>query len=758
MSLIVLLRRFIQILRADTAPHQVGLGLALGVLVGLPPFGAATLAFVGLFLIFNANLGAFLAGAVIAKILGFVLASTFEMLGSVLLEMGALQGFWTWLLNLPGLAICGFDLYQRLGATVVALLVGVLLYLVSLRVVTPIRLALAKKIEGSPRLKKMSESGPLGLVLRLFFGKQKHKLDEIEGGGWIRKGFVVPLVVGVLGFSVFWWLGGAGVTKQAIQWLASTASGKDVNLGSARLSFLGGSLGIGDVDVLEPKPADDPRIAEGQTLVFDVNPWAVFGRRVVVDELAVENLKYFAGTRAEGDPPPEDPPEPPKGSEGKPVGVLDVWEWVEAHQREVEWVLEKLDGMVSKDRSPGEPGPESEDEAAKKGLGGRAEYVYGTRSKPLLVAREAAVRNLLFDWRDTKGPLTPLERLDLSLTGVSSHPTLHSAPIVFNADGLYGGNQLTLEGTLDGREESTDGHTTKIGLVVPSFGGGTSLFDGSDLNLSLDLGFDRGTSALSRALVSGTFQGKALGDVRFSLSGVGARTLELDLTGMNLAGGSVRKPKTLGLDGGSADLSIRLGLDGGALDGAIDLVARDLALSPGSMKEVAGLRASDLCTALNRLTSEKPLSLTLLVGGTTSGPKLRIDDTELATLLTQVRDGLVLAGKQALADEVNTRLAPMQDLVGDTNQKVNKRLENVTKDPSKILETNPDSLERTGRRLGNQLEKSFGGLFGGKDDDEDEKKKNKNKNKSGNKNNNKKKKGAQPKKKDNNPPKGGGSP
>lgn len=731
MSFLMFLRKLVKIIRADTAPRQVGLGLAIGVLVGLPPFSLISLLLVLLFLLLNANLGAFLVAATVGGILRLLLAGVLEGIGKALLDNGALRGLWDFLLHLPVVSLSGYDSYLRFGATAAALVLAVAFYLLALVFVTPLRLMIERKAASSGFVQKLRDQRALAAIGRLLFGKGRSgAADEVEARGWIRKGFAVPFVLGVVGIVVFWGVAGPWITRQGIETVASLTTGKEFQVGPSRLAWLAGSLKISEVDVLEPEASADPEIADGKKIVLNLSPLSLLSRRFVIDELSLDNMTIYGAAEkdrgaTDAGAPPQLPPDPPAGSK---VGVEDIFEWVEAHESQLRWVLDKLDGLVSGPAAPGEtPAP-------SKRVDARAAWVYAQRTEPAFIAREAAVRNLKFDWRDRGGPLGALDQLDLSLTGVSSHPSLHKEPIRFEATGLYAGKQLGLEGILDGRKGSDAGHDVVVRLASPSFAPASTLGldQGKDLDLEIRLGYDRDSRALASATCSGSFSAGSVGQVKFDLSGIGQRLLDIDIRGIDLArSASWKRPDALNVGAGTLGLRARFAEKGSAIDGSLDIQASNLALAPGSRGEIAGIRAQDFCRAINELTKEQPLELRFLFGGTVSSPSVSLDESGLASLLEQAKTGLLLAGERLLADQLEQRLGPLRGVVdGKLDDKVSRQVEKLVKDPGAILQGGgTDSIEEAGKRLGGQLEKSLGGLFGSDDDKDKEKNKNKSKNK-----------------------------
>jgi len=705
MSFLLLLRKLVKILRADTAPHQIGLAVALGILAGLPSVGFATLIVVLAFLVLNANLGAFLLALGGARAFGAIASAPLASLGEALLEAQGLRPLWITVLNLPVLSVCGLDRYERLGAFVVALPLAVLAFAGARVAVAPARRAISRRVERSERLRAFLDKGVVGFALRILFGKQKRKLAEIEGGGWIRKGFLIPFALTLAGAFVFWHFAGGEITRRGIELAASASTGKEVRVRGASLSFLAGALDLRALDVLRPRTEED-RIAEGRKIVVDLSPLSMLDRRFVVEEVAVENLTWHLSRERGAQEPP--PPAPPESPSGKGTGLVDVLDWIHAHEEQVRWAIDRLDDYLRPD-----PGAE------RARVPGRARWIYAARERPLLVSREAAVRNLVLERDDDQRGLFPaLERLDLALTGLSSNPVTHGEPIRFEATGAYGTGRLSLSGVLDVRKSSESGHDLGIALASDTFGAAPALGigPGSGLELAIDLGFDPRSSALSEVRAEGSFDAANPARVRFAFAGVGARTFDVTLEGLDLGrADAFLRPEAIGLRAGTLDIVARVGVDGAALDGGFAVSATGLELAPGARDELAGLPAAQLCRGLNALARQQPIELGFLLSGTTASPGVRLDETGLANLLAQVRAGLLLEGEERLAREIERRLGPLSDRI---DEELGERLSDVL--PGGFGDVLPGGAPKKAgeavERAGSVLE----GILGGKKRDRSE--------------------------------------
>ncbi len=98
-----LLISFIQALNSNDSPRQLGLGFALGAILGLTPVASPhNLAIMILIYIFNVNLPLAFWGAALYKILALFLSGISDMIGyALLVKTPTLFVFWTTLYNLP---------------------------------------------------------------------------------------------------------------------------------------------------------------------------------------------------------------------------------------------------------------------------------------------------------------------------------------------------------------------------------------------------------------------------------------------------------------------------------------------------------------------------------------------------------------------------------------------------------------------------------------------------------------------------------
>lgn len=117
-----LLARFLKLLGSETAPGQIALGVALALVAGLTPLASLhNLVVLLLLLVLRANLSTFLVALAVFSGVAYLLDPLFHALGLWLLTLPALEGFWTFLYNVPGMRLTRFHHTIVLGSLVVAL-------------------------------------------------------------------------------------------------------------------------------------------------------------------------------------------------------------------------------------------------------------------------------------------------------------------------------------------------------------------------------------------------------------------------------------------------------------------------------------------------------------------------------------------------------------------------------------------------------------------------------------------------------------
>ena len=122
MFFLKLLKQIVVIFQTDVSPNQVAWGFALGAILGLVPKMFMKLVLFIVIMMFRVNVSAaFLAWAVY-EILSFALDPLFDVVGFYILNIGSLNGFYTWLYNLPVVPFTKFNNTVVMGSLIVGII------------------------------------------------------------------------------------------------------------------------------------------------------------------------------------------------------------------------------------------------------------------------------------------------------------------------------------------------------------------------------------------------------------------------------------------------------------------------------------------------------------------------------------------------------------------------------------------------------------------------------------------------------------
>jgi len=144
-----LVRDFLNVLRAGQTPNQIASGFALGSILGFSPMLTLQGIFIWLvILVFNVNLSAALLALTVFSLVAFLLDPLFHTLGyAVLVNIPALQNFWTWMYNAPLAPLTRFNNTVVMGSFLAALVLAVPVYFGMKRFVVAYRQHIHAKIE-----------------------------------------------------------------------------------------------------------------------------------------------------------------------------------------------------------------------------------------------------------------------------------------------------------------------------------------------------------------------------------------------------------------------------------------------------------------------------------------------------------------------------------------------------------------------------------------------------------------------------------
>ena len=124
MLILKFLSKLINILNSAASPRQIAGGFILGMMIGITPFWSLLNWLLLLVLIvINVNITAGILGFMIFQVLSVVANPLFHHLGHwLLVDQSALQGFWSFITNLPLLPFFRLNNTSNLGSLVYGLL------------------------------------------------------------------------------------------------------------------------------------------------------------------------------------------------------------------------------------------------------------------------------------------------------------------------------------------------------------------------------------------------------------------------------------------------------------------------------------------------------------------------------------------------------------------------------------------------------------------------------------------------------------
>jgi len=154
--------KFIEVMHSDRDPHQISLGFALGMVLGLTPINSLHNLLVLLALLFfRVNISAALLSWMLFSVLAFVMDPLFHLFGLFLLtDVDALQGFWTALYNAPLIPYTRFNNSIVMGSLIFSLLAFFPVYLGSHIMVVKYRETIMERLNRWKILQVIKASGP----------------------------------------------------------------------------------------------------------------------------------------------------------------------------------------------------------------------------------------------------------------------------------------------------------------------------------------------------------------------------------------------------------------------------------------------------------------------------------------------------------------------------------------------------------------------------------------------------------------------
>lgn len=280
MNPISTLRKLGQALRGGAQFREIFLGVLIGFILGMLP-GANLLSFLLLvaFLVLNVNTGLGVLAFGLGKIFCFVLAPfTFEI-GYALIHSMGFGGVVRIFSDVPLLALLDLQVYCLFGGIPVSLLLGSGLAAGCAALILNLRKQLM-----NPSAEKITQNPVVKALLWLAFGGEakagaKGKGAAIFNHARLKAGGVVLAVLVVVQLVMI-----DRVARVGLEYAISSVTRAEVNVASARLSLLFGSLEVSGLQVTDPQQPTHNQF-QAKRISADVSVWNLLRRRFVVDLL-----------------------------------------------------------------------------------------------------------------------------------------------------------------------------------------------------------------------------------------------------------------------------------------------------------------------------------------------------------------------------------------------------------------------------------------------------------------------------------------
>jgi uncharacterized protein (TIGR03546 family) len=127
---IELLAKLIKILRSAASPNQIAFGFIIGMIIGLTPFWTLhNMILILILIIVNINIGTAIFSFLLFSAIAYLVDPLFHGLGYFLLvDMEGLKDFWTFLYNLPLVALSRYNNTVVIGSLVIAIVISLPTY------------------------------------------------------------------------------------------------------------------------------------------------------------------------------------------------------------------------------------------------------------------------------------------------------------------------------------------------------------------------------------------------------------------------------------------------------------------------------------------------------------------------------------------------------------------------------------------------------------------------------------------------------
>ncbi|MBL4576788.1 MAG: hypothetical protein JKY51_11970 [Opitutaceae bacterium] len=430
--IVMITRQIGKILRGKATPFQL---ISASILAGMIGFIPDLTTAPGLFLfwlfllvILNANLLIAAVVGSLAKLLSLLLMPVSFSVGQLLLD-GPTESLFKTLVNAPVIAFFGLDYYAVTGGQVIALILGVIIGFILIRLVTVFRQKMAEREKDPDKVHHWTKHRWFKIALFFFVGGNKGEktYDELLAkrvGNPIRLLGLVLVVVTICFLSITALFFQGPLVTSAIRSGLEEANGATVDLGSADLNLKKGRLVLTDLALADPN-ALETDLFRTALIEADISTANLLRKRMVLDQLTIHNASNGESRKIPGQLTRPLPKDQKSDSENGEESIDDILEnakvWKERLSQLRHW-LETLSQSDEEDKSDGSSGPSYQEQLEERiRLLGYAKV----RAKHLITKTPTALIKSLTAAGITS---TRLEGETFTLDGknISTHPRLNS--------------------------------------------------------------------------------------------------------------------------------------------------------------------------------------------------------------------------------------------------------------------------------------------------------------------------------------------
>ncbi len=424
-------KKITKVLRGNATPAQMMMACVLGAVLGfMPGFTQAPgliVAIILLLIVLNANLALATLVAAGAKLASLLLMPLSFSAGRFLLD-GPTQPLFKTMINMPVLALFGFEYYVTTGGLLLGGALGIVVGALLIKLVRGIRTTLSGLEEGSDRYKQWMAKWWVKLLLSLMLGRgaKETYTAMLEKRGKVIRLIGVVFCVAAVGllFAAQTLYAGSFITS-ALQKGLEQANGATVDLERVDVDLAEGKMTITGLAMTDAN-ALDRDLFQAATIEVDVSSTSLLRKRLKLDRVVISDAVHGA----------------PRATPGQRIGSVAVAVTaVAARQGEktladylkdparyqkrlvqIRRWLETLSGPGNQDQSA----EKTEDkESFRERLEREAEllgYAHVTASHLIEGAPQFAVAELIAD--KVRTDALQGETLDIRITNISTQPYL----------------------------------------------------------------------------------------------------------------------------------------------------------------------------------------------------------------------------------------------------------------------------------------------------------------------------------------------